>query len=129
MMTEIEAQQKSICCFCEKEVSMLTALELSNYKTTALCPNCWHDSIMTKPKNYERTPVQVPLPLVGNMPTLIRLPPLAFGQLVLYRSDLLIDCIIKPEQKSHDGYCTFTVIAPDSNVSDRIAKYLGGNDG
>ena len=81
MMAEIDAQRLQVCCFCEKEVSMLTALELSNYQRTALCPNCWRDSIMTQPKNYDKTPVQVPLPLIGNMPTLLRLPPVSFGQI------------------------------------------------
>ncbi len=126
MIAELDAQRLQICCFCEKKVRRLTKLELSNYKRTALCPNCFRDSVMKQPKNRERTPVQVPLPLVGSMPAILKLPPITFGQIVLYRSDLLIDCIIKVEEQGGNGYCTFTVIAPGVESSDAIAKYIGG---
>ena len=129
MMTELEALQKKVCCFCEKSVAgKLTRLDQENYRRTALCAECWLDSIRKEPKKYDRTPVQVPLPITGNMPAIVKLPPLSFGQVVLYRSDLLIDCMIRVEQRTDIGYCTFTVIAPSDDVSNRIAKYLGGKD-
>ena len=74
-------------------------------------------------KQIEDKPTQLSLPDIGPEPTLIRLAPLPFTQLVLYRPDLLIDSIIKVPRLQ-----VFEITAPDYDAAKRILKYQKGDN-
>ena len=68
-------------------------------------------------------PAQLGLPEIGDMPIRIEQTNLAFGLLVIHRSDLLTDCIIK-----HIGNQKFEIISPDYESGIRIQKYFRGDN-
>jgi len=125
-MNELEAFQKGVCCFCETNImGELTQLETISYKQTALCPECWIDSVRTNPVNGNRkAPVQMGLPLVGEMPAIISMPPLAMATLIAHESKLLKGAIIRVVDRG--TVCNFDIIFPSTEARHGIEKFLRG---
>ena len=127
MMNELEAQRKKVCCNCEDSIAgELNKLQMENYRTTALCPECWMDSVKTKSKGNEKIPLQMGLPLIGEMPAIIQMSPVTFGLMASQESKLLRDCIIRSVYRG--SICYFDIICPTLESGDAIRKYLTGRN-
>lgn len=126
MINQIEAFQRKVCCYCEVNVDgELTRLQTFVYQKTALCPECYDDSIISDKRKSTKAPVQMGLPLVGEMPAIISMSPLTFGTMVIHDSKLLTDCMVRVVDRG--SICTFDIICSTLEVRNGIGKYLNGN--
>ena len=126
-MNKNKAQDLRICCVCGFPVSRLTGVNLTRYRATSLCPECWNTA-GDNSKLMQHIPVQVPIPNIGKVSAFIKLPPITFGQIVLYRNDLLVDWIIKVVPLDSKNNCAFTLIPPNEEALERVKKFIEGDN-
>ena len=118
MISETEAQAKSICVFCERLLDHEHATEetLRMYKEDALCLDCRKDSIASNYAQQEfklssKSPIPIDVPGATNM-----------GWLVLNHPKVFIGSHITCE--NYGLTVKFTIIPPTREAGERIVNTM-----
>ena len=135
MISEDEAQQRSICMFCKQPVEELDKIEYQKYRWTSLCPSCWADisgidSIDHTPQtakdirdavwnNEDQLEFELssdsPIPIICNGA-------LSISWLMMHHPKLLIGSHITVE--NYGLTAKFTIIPPTWEASEKIMNIM-----
>ena len=126
MIKQSDAYRLSVCMNCEMDTKgELTATELYKYEQTTLCPECWNYKHASPKFRTEKAPVQIGLPLIGNV-TRLEFTPMQFGSTVMTHSSIFEGAIIHPIIKTSEGYCHFEVILASAEKQNELFQVLRG---